>query len=98
MNNDQRDTRRQALTDAQRQRLAAAAASKVGRKCWNVGVEQIAHQVDGRVVICPWTPGSFSMADQAVIAEFWRSLPASAFIELVIVDHMSGRTFGEVAS
>jgi len=76
------------LSDTQRTSLARAAAWKLGTRCWDLDVWQVAKEVDGRVVIYPWTPGSFTEQERAVVAEQWDSMAASAHIELVVTDHI----------
>lgn len=81
------------LLDTQRVSLATAAAWKLGTRCWDADVWQVSKQVDGRVVVYPWMPGSFSEDQLAVIAEVWSSLAASAHLELVVTDHIKRGVF-----
>lgn len=86
-------------TDSQRVSLAKAAAMKLCRGCWDAGVEQVAHEVDGRVLIYPWPGrGPFSKQDYEIIKKVWSSLGASKYIELVHVDHLGGSEAKEVGA
>lgn len=76
------------LTEGQRKCLATALAYKLGSRCWYAGVEQVAREVDGYVLISPWAAGSFSTSDLEFITSVWSSRGASSPIELVISDHV----------
>lgn len=81
------------LTDRQRTALATAVAQNLCSWCWAAGVEQVAHEADGRVVIYPWKPGKFSDRELEVIHQVWAARASSAHIELVIAEHPGGGAF-----
>lgn len=75
------------LTDTQRPALARAVAWKLGTRCWDLDLWQVTKEVDGRVVIYPWVPRSFTEQELAVIEEQWDKMPASLFLDLEVQDH-----------
>lgn len=75
------------LTEGQRSHLASALAYKLSSGCWDAGVEQVAREVDGGVVIYPWKPGKFNDRELEVIQAVWSVRGSSQHVDLVIANH-----------
>lgn len=86
------------LTDRERPALARAVAYKLGTRCWDLDVWQVTKEVDGRVVVYPWFPGSFTEKELATIEEQWDTIPASLFLDLVVQDRVVPAVFEGRAS